>query len=159
LSARALLVIVLGVLLALAPLALKTSQAQQVKYRLSFVLSYLPKGFLWSVVINSTIFGTNYSNVINFYLSPGVYSYIIAYFNGSSGKYLTIRSGVIDLNSNYTVFINVYRVNFTAVGLPEGATYRVYINGTFMVEGTGNLSLWLPEDVYSYNASYYKFLL
>jgi len=156
LSARALLVIVLGVLLALAPLALKTSQAQQAKYRLSFVLSYLPKGFLWSVVINSTIFNISSSNVINFYLSPGVYSYIIAYFNGSSGKYLTIRSGVIDLNSNYTVFINVYRVNFTAVGLPEGTTYRVYINGTFMVEGTGNLSLWLPEDVYSYNASYYN---
>jgi len=93
LSARALLVIALGVLLALAPLALRTSQAQQVKYRLSFVLSYLPKGFLWSIVINSTIFGTNSSNIINFYLSPGVYSYIITYYNGSSGKYLTIRSG------------------------------------------------------------------
>jgi hypothetical protein len=156
LSARAILAIALGVLLALAPLALRTSQAQQVKYRLSFVLSYLPRGFLWSVVINSTIFGTNYSNIINFYLSPGVYSYVIAYFNGSSGKYLSIRSGVINLNSNYTVFINVYRVDFTAAGLPEGAAYRVYINGTFLIEGTGNLSLWLPEGVYSYNASYYN---
>jgi len=63
---------------------------------------------------------------------------------------------VINLNSNYIVFINFYRVDFTAAGLPEGAAYRVYINGTFLIEGTGNLSLWLPEDVYSYNASYYN---
>ncbi len=152
-SLAAALVLIAVLLVALAP---ANASAQQTKYLLRFMLTYLPKGFMWSVAINSSIIETNYSNVINFYLSPGVYSYIVTYFNTSSGKYLTVRSGVVDLTSNYTVMISVFRAQFQPQGLPANVTYRVYVNGTFYVEGSGPTYIWLPADVYSYSASYYN---
>lgn len=148
-------VLIIAVLLALAA-AQQPAEAQGTKLLLRFELTYLPKGFMWSVAINSSIIETNYSNVINFYLSPGVYSYIVTYFNVSSGKYLTVESGTVDLTSNYTVIIPVYRVVFQPQYLPANTTYRVYVNGTFYVLGQGQTYMWLPQGRYSYRAEYYN---
>ncbi len=130
--------------------------AQGTKYLLKFMLTYLPRGFMWSVSINYSIIETNYSNVINFYLSPGVYSYIVTYFNVSSGKSLTVESGVVDLTSNYTVVIPVFNVQFQPQYLPSNVTYKVYVNNTFYVSGSGTTYMWLPNGRYSYRAVYYN---
>ncbi|MGC9072255.1 MAG: hypothetical protein ACP5HK_06145 [Acidilobus sp.] len=147
--------LILVLAIALGAQYLPHAAAQQAKYLLKFMLTYLPKGMLWAVSVNGTI-QTNSSNVISFFLSPGVYSYLVTYFNATSGRYLTVASGTVHLTANYTLVINVFKVDFTQVGLPTSALYKVYVNSTFMVEGSGTLSMWLPQDIYSYSAWYYN---
>lgn len=118
---------------------------------LTVISSGLPGGTLWSFSINGTV----YSSITEGIMVKLPLGERTIHVLGLPGYHPQDRN--IDLNITHNATINisyirtVYSVKFNAIGLPEGASWTLSINGLDHTIAGGTYTTSLPNGTYGYS--------
>ena len=121
-----------------------------VLYPVTFVETGLPAGTFWNVSLgNETNVSSN--STIVFKVTNGTYNYTIPNINGitsspSNGS-ISIYGEQAKIFVTFTAAINF---TFFEKGLPAGAKWSVYIDGSYHNSTSSIISITLPNGTYSY---------
>ena len=124
-----------------------------VLYPVTFVETGLPAGTFWNVSLgNETNISSN--STIVFKVTNGTYNYNIPNINDIASS---PSNGSISINGEQAkIFVTfTASINFTFFenGLPAGAKWSVYINGSYHNSTFSLISVTLPNGTYSYVVS------
>ncbi|MEM0135764.1 MAG: hypothetical protein QXU18_11185 [Thermoplasmatales archaeon] len=121
-----------------------------VLYQVTFVESGLPSGTLWSATIGNQTNSSSTSTIV-FNMQNGTYSYFVPSVNGVNSSIpngsLTVKGSAVRVLLRFVV---VVQFTFIEQGLPSGAHWSVWINGTYHNSSSTFISVKLPNGTYQY---------
>ncbi|MCI4340308.1 MAG: YncE family protein, partial [Thermoplasmata archaeon] len=125
---------------------------------ITFAETGLPVGWSWSVSIGAAVQYSTDRN-ISFGLTPTAFSYDFGYtISAANGFTATPASGSVTSNG-YPMLVNVsfaavadtWEADFVAVGLPNGTTWAVLLNGSWNATTSPTNSFRVPNGTYNYS--------
>ena len=134
-----------------SPLYVNTAFYQE-KYNVTFMVSGLASGTLWTITFNGTALSTSFDSV-TFSVTNGSYAFAIA---NVSGYTVTPENGEVLVNgasmTESIVFSQVITVGyFTGSVTPANAT--IYVDGQTYTQTNGQFNLSLPPGTYEVKVS------
>lgn len=121
-----------------------------VLYNVTFIESGLPVGTFWNVTLGNETY-TSLNSTITFKVMNGTYEYTIPAVNGVVSS--TPNGTIKVYGAQDKVFLSFSGpVNFTFFesGLPQGARWSIWIDGSYYNTTTSMISVTLPNGTYSY---------
>ncbi len=124
-------------------------------YIVQFVESGLPAGVLWNVTFGGVLGSnvtTNRSGTIGFNAPNGTYAYQVGGVTGytestlPAGGNLTVAG--VGLTENLVFAGDTYAVTFASVGLPNGTTWNVTLNGITLRTTGGSITFFAANGTY-----------
>ena len=124
----------------------------QEKYNVTFMVSGLASGTLWTITFNGTVLSTSFDSV-TFSVINGSYSFAIA---NVSGYTVTPENGNVLVNgasmTESIVFSQVITIGyFTGSVIPANAT--IYVDGQTYTQTNGQFNVSLPPGTYEVKVS------
>lgn len=121
-----------------------------VLYSVTFIESGLPSGTFWNVTLgNDTNVTSNIT--ITFHVKNGTYNYsipdVIGIASSTPNGTITVKGGPTKVFVEFTLPVTF---TFYEQGLPSGAMWSIFINGSYYNTTSSHISVTLSNGTYSY---------